>query len=440
MFVDDVSITVKAGNGGNGCVAFRREKFVPKGGPSGGNGGRGGDIIFVGERGLTTLLDLKFNKIIKAANGQNGAPKDCFGADANDVYVKVPIGSVIYDLKDNSIIADITKHKQEVIVCHGGKGGKGNSAFATPRIPAPQICEKGEPGEEKEIRIELKVLADVGLVGFPSVGKSTLLSVVSAARPKIADYHFTTLAPNLGVVQVKDGRSFVMADLPGLIEGASSGAGLGFQFLRHIERTRVIVHIIDMASVEGRDPYEDYKKINSELKQYDERLMLRPQIIVANKMDIFEAKDNLEKFKEAIKKDNPPIINEAGDEIYNYTIIPISAYTRDNLDELLFKIADTLENISIDAFKEEFVDEVVEYKFQKTPDPFTITLGDDGIYEVTGPVVQKYFDSTDFSHEENVKLFARRIRNLGVDEQLRKLGVQNGDTVRILGYEFEFLD
>ena len=231
-----------------------------------------------------------------------------------------------------------------------------------------------------------------------------------------------------------------MADLPGLIEGASSGAGLGFQFLRHIERTRVIVHIIDMASVEGRDPYEDYKKINAELKQYDERLMLRPQIIVANKMDIFEAKDNLEKFKEAIKKDNPPILNEAGDEIYNYTIIPISAYTRDNLDELLFKIADTLENISIDAFKEEFVDEVVEYKFQKTPDPFTITLGDDGIYEVTGPVVQKYFDSTDFSHEENVKLFARRIRNLGVDEQLRKLGVQNGDTVRILGYEFEFLD
>lgn len=440
MFVDDVSITCKAGNGGNGCVAFRREKFVPKGGPSGGNGGRGGDIIFVGDRGLTTLLDLKFNKIIKAANGQNGAPKDCFGADANDVYVRVPIGSVIYDLKDNSVIADITKHKQEVIVCSGGKGGKGNSAFATPRIPAPSICEKGGPGEQKEIRIELKVLADVGLVGFPSVGKSTLLSVVSAARPKIADYHFTTLAPNLGVVQVKDGRSFVMADLPGLIEGASSGAGLGFQFLRHIERTRVIVHIVDMGAVEGRDPYQDYLKINDELRQYDEKLMLRPQIIVANKMDILEAKENLEKFKEQISKDNPPVVGEDGEKHYNYTIIPISAYTRDNLDELLFKVADTLENISLDAFEEQFVDEVVEYKFQKTPDPFTITQGDDGIYEVEGPMIQKYFDATDFSHEENVKLFARRIRNLGVDEQLRKLGVQNGDTVRILGYEFEFFD
>lgn len=440
MFVDDVSITVKAGNGGNGCVAFRREKFVPKGGPSGGNGGRGGNVIFVGERGLTTLLDLKFNKIIKAMNGQNGAPKDCFGADAKDVYVKVPIGSVIYDLADNSVIADITKHQQEVIVCHGGKGGKGNSAFATPRIPAPQICEKGEPGQEKQVRVELKVLADVGLVGFPSVGKSTLLSVVSAARPKIADYHFTTLAPNLGVVQVKDGRSFVMADLPGLIEGASSGAGLGFQFLRHIERTRVIVHIVDMASVEGRDPYTDYLKINDELKQYDQKLMLRPQIIVANKMDISEANDNLKEFINKIDKDNPPYIGEDGIKHYNYTIIPISAYTRENLDELLFKIADTLENISIDAFEEQFVDEVVEYKFQKTPDPFTITQGDDGIYEVSGPVVEKYFNSTDFDHEENVKLFARRIRNLGVDEKLRKLGVQNGDTVRILGYEFEFFD
>ncbi|MDD2493477.1 MAG: GTPase ObgE, partial [Bacilli bacterium] len=240
MFIDDVTLSVKAGDGGNGVVAFRREKYVPMGGPAGGNGGRGGDIIFIGEEGLTTLLDLRYTRIVKAKNGQNGMAKDCFGKDADDVYVKVPIGSVIYDLESKSIIADIVRHKQEVVIAKGGKGGRGNSAFATPRIPAPEICEKGLPGDERQIRIELKVLADVGLVGFPSVGKSTLISAVSAARPKIADYHFTTLNPNLGVVKAKDGRSFVMADLPGLIEGASSGLGLGFQFLKHIERTKVL--------------------------------------------------------------------------------------------------------------------------------------------------------------------------------------------------------
>ena len=440
MFVDDVTILVKAGNGGNGCVSFRHEKFVAKGGPNGGNGGRGGDVIFIGDKGLTTLLDLKFNKKIKAQNGENGAAKDCFGADGDDVYVHVPIGSVIYDQETKAVIADITKDKQVAIICHGGKGGKGNAAFATSRISAPHICEKGGIGEEKEIRVELKVLADVGFVGFPSVGKSTLLSVISAARPKIADYHFTTLAPNLGVVQVKDGRSFVAADLPGLIEGASSGAGLGFQFLRHIERTRVIVHIVDMARVEGRDPFDDYLKIKKELEEYDKKLLLRPEIIVANKMDIAEANDNLNEFIKKMRNEFPQIKNEMGELVDAFTIIPISAYTKENLDELLFKIADTLETISIDAFSEVEQSEVVEYVHEKAPEPFTITLGDDGIYDVTGPMIQKYFDITDFDHEENVKLFARRIRNLGVDERLRKLGVKHGDTVRILGYEFEFFD
>ncbi len=425
MFVDDVTIECKAGNGGNGCVAFRREKFVAKGGPSGGNGGKGGSIIFVGDRNITTLLDLKFNKIIKARNGENGAAKDCFGKDAEDIYIKVPIGSIIYDLDKNAIIFDITKDKQEVVVCKGGRGGKGNAAFATSRIPAPHICEKGAPGEDKNIRVELKVLADVGLVGFPSVGKSTLLSVVSSARPKIADYHFTTLAPNLGVVAVKDGRSFVMADLPGLIEGASQGVGLGFQFLRHIERTRVIVHVIDMSGIEGRDPIDDYLKIRNELATYDEKLLKRPEIIVANKMDIKEASDNLEKFKKKFPE---------------FTIIPISAYTKDNLDQLLYKIADTLETVSLEDFNNEFIDEVVEYTFTKAPDPFTITLGEDGIYDVTGPMVEKLMNETDFTHEENTKLFARKIRNLGVDKKLRELGVSHGDTVRILGYEFEFFD
>lgn len=440
MFVDDVTILVKAGNGGNGCVSFRHEKFVAKGGPNGGNGGRGGDVIFIGDKGLTTLLDLKFNKKIKAQNGENGAAKDCFGADGDDVYVHVPIGSVIYDQETKAVIADITKDKQEAIICHGGKGGKGNAAFATSRISAPHICEKGGIGEEKEIRVELKVLADVGFVGFPSVGKSTLLSVISAARPKIADYHFTTLAPNLGVVQVKDGRSFVAADLPGLIEGASSGAGLGLQFLRHIERTRVIVHIVDMARVEGRDPFDDYLKIKKELEEYDKKLLLRPEIIVANKMDIAEANDNLNEFIKKMRKEFPQTKNEMGVLVDTFTIIPISAYTKENLDELLFKIADTLETISLEAFSEIEQSEVVEYVHEKAPEPFAITLGDDGIYDVTGPMIQKYFDVTDFDHEENVKLFARRIRNLGVDERLRKLGVKHGDTVRILGYEFEFFD
>ena len=422
MFIDDVTITVKAGNGGNGVVAFRREKFVPKGGPSGGNGGRGGDIIFVGEEGLTTLLDLRYNRIIKAQNGQNGMAKDCYGKDGEDVYIKVPIGTVVYDKGKN---ADITRHKQEAIIAHGGKGGRGNSAFATPRIPAPEICEKGLPGEEKEIRVELKVLADVGLVGFPSVGKSTLISVVSAARPKIADYHFTTLVPNLGVVKVKDGRSFVMADLPGLIEGASSGAGLGFQFLKHIERTRVIVHVIDMASFEGRDPYDDYVKINEELRLYNEKLLLRPQIVVANKMDLAGAKENLEEFKKKL----PDVL-----------VVPISAYTKSNLDELLYKIADILETVSLDEFIETISDEVVEYKYEKEEKPFEIILEDDGVYNVVGPMIKKFFDVTDFSRDENVKLFARRLRNLGVDNELRRLGVKHGDIVRVLDYEFEFFD
>ncbi len=426
MFVDEVTIHVKAGNGGNGCVAFRHEKFIEKGGPSGGNGGRGGNIVFVGDKGLTTLIDFKFHRIIKAKSGENGMPKDCYGADSEDVFIRVPLGTVCTDIATGAVIADITKDKEEVVVAFGGKGGRGNASFANARITAPQICEKGLPGEEKDLKLELKMLADVGLVGFPSVGKSTLLSVVSKAKPKIAAYHFTTLSPNLGVCQTKDGRSFVMADLPGLIEGASNGLGLGFRFLKHVERTRVLVHVIDMAATDGRDPYEDYVKINEELGNYDPLLLKRPQIICANKMDMPEAKANLDEFIKKIDKNTP--------------IIPISAYTKDNIEELLFKIADTLEHVSLDDFIEKITDEVVEYKFTPSEAPFTITKSDDGVFEVTGPMVQKFFDITDFSHDANVKLFARRLRTLGVDDALRKLGVKHGDTVRILGYEFEFLD
>lgn len=425
MFVDDVSLVVKAGNGGNGAVSFRHEKYVAKGGPYGGDGGKGGSIIFVGDEGLTTLIDFKYKRRIVAKNGENGMTKNMFGHDAEDIFIKVPVGSVVFDKINNIVIADITKHNQQVVICKGGKGGRGNSSFATSKIPAPQFAENGEPGEEKEIRIELRVLADVGLVGFPSVGKSTLISVTSAAKPKIADYHFTTLVPNLGVVRVKDGRSFVMADLPGLIEGASNGAGLGFQFLKHIQRTRVIVHIVDMSGIEGRNPIDDYKKINKELENYDEKLMLRPQVVVANKMDLEGSKENLINFKQ---------------EFPNIKIIPISAYVRSNLDELLYTIADILDNVSINEFEDPIKEEVVEYKFIKKEEPFTIEITEEGLYNVIGPSVKKIFDSTDFNREESVKMFAKRIRDLGVDNKLRELGIKDGDTVLIFGYEFEFFD
>lgn len=425
MFVDDVTITVVGGRGGNGIVAFRREKYVPLGGPAGGDGGKGGSVIFVGDEGMTTLLNFRYQKIIKAKNGENGMSKNKFGKDADDIYIKVPIGTIVFDTKKNVVIADITKHNQEAIIAKGGRGGRGNTSLATSRIPAPEYCEMGEPGEEKEIRLELKILADVGLVGLPSVGKSTIISVISAAKPKIAEYPFTTLSPNLGVAAVGDGRSFIVADMPGLIEGASLGAGLGIQFLKHIERTRVIVHVIDMAGRFGSDPYEDYLIINKELENYNPKLMLRKHILVANKMDLPGAKENLDKF---IEKSN--IID----------IIPISAYTKDNLQELLYRIADALDSIAVDEFVEDHSEEVVEYKFIPEEEKYRIDLDDDGVYNITGPLIEKYFHMTDFTRDQNVKLFAKRIRALGVEEELRKLGVKHGDTVRILGADFEFLD
>lgn len=425
MFIDDVKLTVAAGNGGNGAVAFRREKYVPMGGPAGGDGGKGGNIIFVANEGMTTLIDLKYRTKISAHNGENGMAKNMFGKDAMDVYVYVPIGSIVHDLDKNVVIADLTQHQQEVIIAKGGKGGRGNTSFATSRIPAPEISEKGERGEVKNIRVELKVLADVGLVGFPNVGKSTFISIVSAAKPKIADYPFTTLSPQLGVVRVPDGRGFVLADLPGLIQGASMGAGLGFQFLKHIERTRVIIHMIDMAPTDDRDPYLDYITINNELQTYNPSLLRRPQLVVANKMDMPQAEANLERFKKQCK---------------NIDIFPISAYTKENIESLLYRIADTLDSIKTDAFIETITDEVVEYTFTPEETKFVISKDEDGVYNVTGAMVQKFFEATDFNRDENVKLFARRIRNLGVDDELRKLGVKHGDTVRIFGYEFEFFD
>lgn len=425
MFIDEVKMELHGGKGGDGIVAYRRELKVELGGPFGGNGGKGGSIIFVGDEGLSTLLDLKYMKVLKALPGEKGRNKGMYGANAKDTYVHVPLGTTIYDDDTNLVIADITRNKEEVVVCKGGRGGRGNMAFATGVNKCPDFCEKGEPGEVKYIRCELKVLADCGLVGFPSVGKSTLLSVVSAAKPKIADYHFTTLVPQLGMVEVKDGRSFVMADLPGLIEGAHEGAGLGLNFLRHIERCRVIVHVIDMASVEGRDPYNDYLVINNELKSYKMNLSLRPQIVVANKMDLPGAKENLEKF---ISKTH-------------LEVIPISAYNKQNLDALLYKIADLLAVTKpFSLFEEDELDTTVTYEYKKEEPIFYIEKDKDGVYNVTGDKLKRIFDMTNFNSESSINRFARQLRSFGVDDELRRLGAKNGDTIRVFDFEFEFVD
>lgn len=424
MFVDSVKIHVKAGDGGDGVVAFLHEKYMDKGGPSGGHGGRGGSVIFVGEEGLTTLLDFRFRRKIVANPGQKGMDKNCAGRKGDNVYVTVPVGTTIINAETNKVIGDITKHKQEVVVAKGGRGGKGNAAFASPKNTTPQFAEKGIKGEEFDVQLELKVLADVGLVGFPSVGKSTLISVVSKAKPKIAAYHFTTLVPNLGVVGVGDGRSFIMADLPGLIEGAAEGAGLGIQFLKHVERTKVIVHIIDMGATDGRDPVEDYKIIRKELGDFKEDLLKRAEILVANKMDVEGALDNLKRFKE-----------ETGIE----NIIPISAYTKDNLNELLYKIADTLDEVRANVDYNVITDTVVEYNFVPEKNKFEITMDDSGFFHVDGPAIEKLFERTDFNNEVSVRQFARALRDLGVDAQLRELGAEEGETIIILGYEFEFV-
>ena len=352
---------------------------------------------------------------------------ELLGRGGVDLEIKVPVGTTIYDNDTDLVIGDITEHRQKIMICKGGRGGRGNVKFTTSRNTAPEIAEKGEPGMVRNIRVELKVLADVGLVGLPSVGKSTIISVVSNSKPKIASYHFTTLAPNLGVVIADEERSFIMADLPGLIEGASLGHGLGLQFLRHIERTRVILHVIDMSGSEGRDPFEDYKVINKELESYKYNLLARPQIIVANKMDIEGAEENLELFKELIQED--------------YQIIPISAVTRDNVKELIYKTADLLDVTKrFDLYDDTDYDEVVEYLFEADEELFQITKGDDGVYDVTGKPLKKIFDMTDFKRDQSVKRFARQLRSIGIDRKLRELGVVNGDLVRIFEYEFEFVD
>lgn len=435
MFLDQVTIDVKAGKGGDGMVAFRREKYVPDGGPAGGDGGRGGDVILIVDEGLRTLMDFRFNRHFKAQPGENGMSKGMHGRGSEDTYVKVPQGTTVRDAETGALLGDLIENGQTLVVAKGGRGGRGNIRFASPRNPAPEIAENGEPGQERKIELELKVLADVGLVGFPSVGKSTLLSVISSARPKIGAYHFTTLVPNLGMVTTSDGRSFAAADLPGLIEGASQGVRLGTQFLRHIERTRVILHVIDMSGMEGRDPYEDYLAINKELSTYNLRLLERPQIIVANKMDMPDAPENLVKFKEQLNKEKE---DEFADDI---PVFPISGVTRQGLDALLNATADLLEvTPEFPLYEEELEEETVHYGFNPEGPEFQIDRDSDATWILSGEKIEKLFQMTNFDHDETVMRFARQLRGMGVDEALRARGAKDGDLVRIGEFEFEFVE
>ena len=422
MFVDLVKMRVQAGKGGDGCTSFRREKYVPMGGPDGGSGGKGGDIVFLVDDSLTTLIDLKFHKIMKAEKGENGKGKNMRGKNAPDVIIKVPAGTTIYDEDTGLVLADLTKNGESVVVAHGGRGGRGNTAFATHEKPAPSFSELGEPGEIRYIKCELKVIADVGLVGMPSVGKSTLLASVSSANPKIAAYHFTTLSPNLGVVTLKDRRTFILADLPGMIEGASEGVGLGTKFLKHASRTRILAHVIDMAGTEGRDPIKDYEIIRKEIVSYSDALAKKKEIVVANKMDMPEFEENLKKFKERYP---------------DKEIFPISAMNHEGLEPLLTHLRDVLDKIGEEKlYQDEEYESTIVYKFQNEK-PYTITK-EDGIWILKGEEIEKLFKMTRFTEDEAVTRFARKLKGMGIDDELERLGAKPGDEVQILDYIFEW--
>lgn len=422
MFVDRVKIHVKGGNGGNGMVSFFRAKYITHGGPDGGDGGRGGDVIFVGDESMGTLMDFRYKRMFKAGNGQDGGKRNCFGKDGESVVIKVPVGTVIREAESGKIMADITKHGEEKILIHGGKGGKGNQHFATPTRQAPRYAEPGRVAKEYDVILELKLIADVGLIGFPNVGKSTLLSMVTNANPKIANYHFTTLAPNLGVVEGKYGDSFVLADIPGLVEGASEGVGLGHAFLRHVERTKVFIHVVDAAGVEGDDPVENVRKINQELEAYNPELMKRPQVIAANKTDIPGSEENVERLKEAYEKEG-------------FEVFTISAATNKGLDELLTKVAEILKNYPEDIVFEEEYEEYDEVAVDQ--EPFTIEV-EDGVYVVRGVGVEKMIGYTNIDTEKGFAFFQRYLKEKGIIEALEEKGIQEGDTVRIYDMEFEF--
>lgn len=424
MFTDYVKIIVKSGDGGNGAVSFRREKYVAAGGPDGGDGGKGGDVYFTVDPDANTLINFRFMKKYKAEDGKNGEGNHRYGKSAEDLYIKVPLGTIIKDAQTEEILADLSEKGQTEMVFQGGRGGKGNSHFATSTRQAPRFSQDGEKGIEKEIILELKLLADVGLIGFPNVGKSTFLSVVTSATPKIADYHFTTLEPNLGVVKSEYGDSFVIADIPGIIEGASQGTGLGLQFLRHIERTRLLLHFIDVSGTEGRNPVEDFKIINEELKKYSEKLSKRKQIIVANKIDSMQDEELFLELAKLAKKNKMEIFK-------------ISAATGEGIKELITHVTEVLKTLP----KEELVEtkERKIYTLQDDEDKFTITKEDD-IWVVDGPGVQKIMRRVNLEDNESMHYFQKCLNQLGVNEKLKQAGVQEGDTVRVVDWELEWYD
>ncbi len=428
MFIDKAKIFVKSGDGGNGCVSFRREKYVPLGGPDGGDGGKGGSVVFEVDPGLTTLLDFKYRKKFVAETGGKGEGSKCYGKDGDDLHIKVPMGTIIRDFETNKIIADLSHKDDTFVIARGGKGGKGNCKFCTPTRQAPHFAEPGMPGEERWITLELKLLADVGLVGFPNVGKSTFLSTVTAAKPKIANYHFTTLKPNLGVVKAEGINAFVMADIPGIIEGAAEGVGLGLDFLRHIERTRLLIHVVDISGIEGRDPFEDFVKINEELKKYSVKLWDRPQIVVANKADMLYDEEVYEDFKKKV--------NELGfDKVYK-----MSAATKSGVETIIKEAGRMLSEIPITELEiseeERFIQEEKRFTYD-----VSIEDGEEGnrVYVVYGSFVDRLLNSVNIHDADSLRYFHKVLRNKGVLDKLRELGIEDGDMVRLNDFEFEYV-
>jgi GTP-binding protein len=423
MFIDVAEINIQSGNGGNGCVSFRREKFVPAGGPDGGDGGKGGDIVFEVDTGLTTLMDFRYKRKYKGKNGEDGRGAKSSGKSAEDTIIKVPLGTIVKDKKSGKILCDLFSPSQRFIAAKGGQGGLGNYHFATATRQAPSFAKSGVPGEIKDIILELKLLADVGLIGFPNVGKSTLLSVVSSARPKIANYHFTTLQPNLGVVELGEGNSFVLADIPGLIEGAHQGIGLGHEFLKHVERTRILIHIVDVSGIEGRDPVKDFNAINDELIKYNEELSKRPQIVVANKLDLVSDEKDLKKFQVYIK--------EKG---FNY--FEISAATKKGVRELMQFVMEMLKKLPpIHTYEPE---EEVIYTVSNE-ELFTVRK-ENNVFVVEGKWIEKLMGSVNIYDNESMQYFQRSLRNKGVIEELEKMGIEEEDVVRIKDFEFEYFE
>ncbi|MCI1958766.1 MAG: GTPase ObgE [Clostridia bacterium] len=423
MFVDRVKIHIKGGNGGNGVATFFRAKYISHGGPDGGDGGRGGDIIFEGNASMSTLMDFRYKRHFSAEPGTDGSKRNCTGADGQSVVVKVPVGTIIREAESGKIMADITKDGERKTIIKGGRGGRGNQHFATPTRQAPRYAERGQLSKEYDVILELKLIADVGIIGFPNVGKSTLLSMVTNANPKIANYHFTTLAPNLGVVEHRKGANFVMADIPGLVEGASEGVGLGHEFLRHVERTKVLIHVVDAAAIEEKDPINDIEKINSELEAYNPELLKRPQIIAANKIDIPEAAENVKRLKEYY-------------EPKGYKVFPISAATNKGLDELIEATAEILKNYPDDIVFEEDFEEYDEPEIDSAP--FEIEVVDNNYYIVTGVGVEKMIGYTNIDTEKGFAFFQKYLREKGIINALEEKGIKEGDTVKIYDLEFEY--